>query len=133
MKNKINFISMKEAFKIVKEWEKNPEANRELYVAAENGKICAIDNTDGNCWTEDFRTLEEALKWLLDLEEDTAAMRKIAESTQGTHIYMKLELAGEIYEVDNYSGVDGKWEIYKTTADGSAKREAVIKAFNELY
>ena len=66
MLNKINFISMDEAYNIVKEWEKNPEAHRELYVAAENGKICAIDNTDGNCWAEDFPTLDEACKWLLN-------------------------------------------------------------------
>ena len=46
---------------------------------------------------------------------------------------MKLELDGEIYEVDNYAGTDWKWDTYKTTADGTDKREAVIKAFNELY
>ena len=66
MKNAINFITMDAAFEIVKEWERNPEANRELYIAIENGKICAIDNTDGNCWAEDFPTLDEACKWLLN-------------------------------------------------------------------
>lgn len=60
-------------------------------------------------------------------------MTKITEHTYGNHIYMKLELDGEIYEVDNYPGADWKWETYKTTADGTDKREAVIKAFNELY
>ena len=60
----VYFISMDEAVEIVKEWERNPEANRNLYIATENNKICAIDNTDGECWTEDFKSLEEAVKWL---------------------------------------------------------------------
>lgn len=60
-------------------------------------------------------------------------MKKIEEHTYGLHIYMKLELDGEIYEVSNYAGREGSWEHYKTTADGTDKREAVIKAFNELY
>lgn len=60
-------------------------------------------------------------------------MKKITEHTYGTHIYMKLELDGEIYEVDNYAGTDGTWQHFKTTADGTDKREAVIKAFCELY
>lgn len=60
-------------------------------------------------------------------------MKKLVEATHGAHIYMKLELDGEIYEVSRYAGTNGKWEHYTTTADGTDKREAVIKAFNELY
>jgi hypothetical protein len=59
--------------------------------------------------------------------------KKLVEHTYGSHIYMKLELDGDIYEVSNYAGTDGKWNHYKTTADGTGKRDAVIKAFNELY
>lgn len=59
--------------------------------------------------------------------------RKIIEHTYGTSIYMKLELDGEVYEVSRYAGLDGKWEQYATTADGTDKRDAVIAAFNELY
>lgn len=58
-------------------------------------------------------------------------MKKIIEHTYGTHIYMKLELNNNIYEVDCYIRENGN--EYKTTADGTAERQAVINAFNELY
>lgn len=60
-------------------------------------------------------------------------MRKITEHTYGSSIYMRLELDGQEYEVTRYAGTDGNWNHYTTTADGTDKREAVIKAFNELY
>lgn len=60
-------------------------------------------------------------------------MRKIVEHTYGTHIFMRLELDGQEYEVSNYAGIDGTWEHYKTTADGTSKRDEVIVAFNKLY
>lgn len=60
-------------------------------------------------------------------------IRKIEEHTYGTHIYMKLEMDGKEYEVDHYCGEDFSWNHYKTTADGTANREKVIEAFNQLY
>lgn len=67
MKN-ICYITMDEALEVVKRWEVNKKVNRHLFLAIENDKICAIDNTDGECWAEDFRTIDEAVKWLLDIE-----------------------------------------------------------------
>lgn len=58
-------------------------------------------------------------------------MRKIKEYTYGTHIYMMLELGREMYEVDCYLRESGA--IFKTTADGTEKRNDVIAAFNALY
>ena len=58
-------------------------------------------------------------------------MRKICEHTYGAHIYMKLELDGEIYEIDCF--IRGNGETFKTTADGTIKRQDVIDAFNKLY
>lgn len=60
-------------------------------------------------------------------------MRKIREQTDGPHIYMMLELDGVIYEVDRCAGIDYSWNHYRTTADGTSKRDAVIDAFNKLY
>lgn len=60
-------------------------------------------------------------------------MRKISDHTDGSHIYVKLELNGKIYEVDNYAGEDCRWTQFKTTADGTNKREAVIDAFYKVY
>lgn len=34
------------------------------FVYAEAGKVCGIDNSDGEAWTEEFETLAECLKWL---------------------------------------------------------------------
>lgn len=58
-------------------------------------------------------------------------MNKICEHTYGSHIYMKIELSGEIYEIDYY--IRGNEYFFKTTADGTDKRKAVIDAFNSLY
>lgn len=60
-------------------------------------------------------------------------MRKIIEHTYGSSIYMKLELEGKIYEVQNHAGVDGSWEHFTTSADGTPEREKVIAAFKKLY
>ena len=67
MKN-IYYITMDEATEVVNRWAVNQSVNRHLFLAIENGKICAIDNTDGECWAEDFPTIDEAVKWLLDLD-----------------------------------------------------------------
>lgn len=59
---------------------------------------------------------------------------KLVEHTYGPHIYMKLKLDDEEYEVDNYAGVDCSWEHYKTTADSNPElRNKVIEAFKKLY
>lgn len=64
---KIYYITKDEAIEIVREWENsNGEANRNLYIHKDGNKIVAIDNTDGQCWVEEFTTLEAARKWLLD-------------------------------------------------------------------
>ena len=68
MKKAVYFISMDEALEIVKEWDTNPKANNNLYIAMENNNICAIDNTTGECYTEDFHSLEEAVNWLFEVE-----------------------------------------------------------------
>ena len=61
-------------------------------------------------------------------------MEKLIEHTYGSHIYMKLELDGKIYEVDNYAGTDGEWNTWKTTADSDpVMRERIIDAFKKLY
>ena len=59
--------------------------------------------------------------------------KKLTEHTYGDHIFMRLEVDGEVHEVSNYAGRDGKWDSYKTTADGTDKRDVVIKAFEDLY
>lgn len=58
-------------------------------------------------------------------------MKKLKEHTHGTHIYMMLEIEGKSYEVDCYLTNSG--QTFKTTADGTDKRDDVIAAFNELY
>ncbi len=59
-------------------------------------------------------------------------MKKLYESTQGTHAYMRMEIDGSIYEIDVYWRETG--ESYRTTADHDAVlREKVISAFKALY
>lgn len=71
-----------------------------------------------------------------DAKEKAASFnnaKKLVEHTYSNHIFMRLEVDGEVHEVSNYAGVDSKWDTYRTTADGTEKRDAVIQAFNELY
>lgn len=34
------------------------------YYKNELGGFTAFDNTDGNCWTEDFRSVKAAINWI---------------------------------------------------------------------
>lgn len=59
-------------------------------------------------------------------------MKKLIEHTYGTHIYMRMELDGQIEEIDVYITESGM--IYKTTGDQDPqRRESIIAAFNKLY
>ena len=42
-----------------------------LFVAPTDRGFVAVDNRDGHAWTEDFRTLEWAVRWLTDRCVDT--------------------------------------------------------------
>lgn len=66
MAKAIYFITTDEANEIVEKWEQNPKVNNNYYIATELHRICAIDNTDGECWTEEFNTLDDAVNWLFD-------------------------------------------------------------------
>ena len=39
------------------------------FYAKDNDGYVAVDNTDGNAWTEDFKSKEDAIKWLSDKSE----------------------------------------------------------------
>lgn len=62
-------------------------------------------------------------------------MLKLAEYTDGSHIYMKMKLDnGRIEEIDVFIRNDGMY--YRTSADyrpNPELREEIIKAFRELY
>ena len=64
--NPIYFITPEEALEIVKIWQDHPERNNDLYIAEAETTFVAIDNTSGDCFTEEFKTLTEAIKWLLE-------------------------------------------------------------------
>ena len=66
MNNQIIRVSPEEADRIIIEWENsNGIANRNLYLTIEGKWVVAIDNTDGNCWVEQFETIEAAEQWLI--------------------------------------------------------------------
>ena len=54
----------------VRKLEGYPVVNehRGLFIVKENGKFVAIDNMDGDAWTEEFDTREEAEKYLLGID-----------------------------------------------------------------
>ena len=60
MNNQIIRVSPEEAERIIIEWENSHG------IATIDGKwVVAIDNTDGNCWVEQFETIEAAEQWLI--------------------------------------------------------------------
>lgn len=103
-------------------------------IAAEYGDMIA---SAANAMLEkEYRAWFGVDATLADAQEKAASYnnaKKLEEHTYGNHIFMRLELDGEVHEVSNYAGRDGAWDTYRTTADGTDKRDAVIKAFNELY
>lgn len=42
---------------------------KDLLYCKEDDKFVAVDNSSGNCWTEEFKTEEEVHNWLLGMEE----------------------------------------------------------------
>lgn len=68
MTKAIHFITPEDALYVVKHWTYNRKVNNKRFIAMGDGKIAAIDNTTGECFAEDFDTLEEAVKWLLEIE-----------------------------------------------------------------
>lgn len=38
-----------------------------LFYLKDGDVFVGIDNRDGNAWTEDFKSLDECFKWLLDI------------------------------------------------------------------
>ena len=42
----------------------NTQQPRCLFYTKENGVYVGIDNTTGDAWTEDFKTLDACAKWL---------------------------------------------------------------------
>lgn len=103
-------------------------------IASEHGDMIAAA---ANAMLEkEYRSWFGVDATLEDAKEKAASFnnaKKLEEHTYGNHIFMRLEVDGEVHEVSNYAGSDGSWDTYSTTADGTDKRDAVIKAFNELY
>lgn len=67
----INFVSAKLLFKYIDCWAKHkdlPIKDDLLYCKTDN-KIIALDNSNGDCWVEEFDNEIDAKKWLLGIEE----------------------------------------------------------------
>ena len=58
-------------------------------------------------------------------------MKKLSEKTYNSHIYMKIKIDGNEYEIECYSR--NGFETYYTSADGTEMRDVVIDAFKQLY
>jgi len=65
----------KELAQFVSNWCDNqmtPEQQKQelLYCQEEDGRFTAVDNSTGDCWTEEFETEAEAIHWLDNPDED---------------------------------------------------------------
>lgn len=52
-----------------------------FYTVELNGTYVGIDNTDGEAWTEDFKTFEECIEWLDDKAAKGKAKRRLDANT----------------------------------------------------
>ena len=96
-----------------------------------------------NKYGDDNESIRGNLK-VIDIDEQGVFIVaiKLAEHTNGNHIYMRMRLDnGRTEEIDVYLGRDGN-TTYKTSADHGmelnpaaheATRKEIIEAFNELY
>ena len=69
--NRIKLVTPEQLNLILLIWEKDNTKNRGKFLAYDGDYYVAIDNTDGNCWTEQFKTITGAVAWLEDEGETT--------------------------------------------------------------
>ena len=60
----IQQITQEEANQLLNNEPPNYRPFGKFYVVEDDFTISGIDNSDGNAWTEGFRTLEECIAWL---------------------------------------------------------------------
>ena len=64
----------------------------------------------------------------------TIDVKKIAEHTYGTSVFMKIEINGKAEEVTWYCGTNNTLDHYKTSRDDDEEtREILLQAFRYLY
>ena len=68
---KIKILTGTTLLEMLEQWEEDKysiEWGLFLEYPKNGGVYVACDNTGGDCWVEEFETLEAAVKWLLDIE-----------------------------------------------------------------
>ncbi|MGB4588997.1 MAG: hypothetical protein WBI17_07155 [Clostridiaceae bacterium] len=69
----IKTITEEQASELLDRYCNNTLTNEDkgrFLIAYENGTFTAIDNTSGDCWTEDFKTRYKAVEWLCGKEKN---------------------------------------------------------------
>lgn len=125
-----------EAYKEIWTPDKNDDIYQKISVKANEGfaeAVCKDLEEEYSSWFEKDNTVDGLIEDAQEKATSYNEAKKLEEHTYGNHIFMRLEVDGEVHEVSNYAGADGAWDTYKTTADGTDKRDAVIQAFQELY
>lgn len=102
---KIFFIPIEGAQKIIQDYNARQETHREevpaeylhAFMAKErDGSWTAIDNRDGNCWTENFKSMDVAKRWLLDkIDTDEAHAEDNAPAQKPEKVRTVLELINQ--------------------------------------
>jgi hypothetical protein len=65
-KSNIKYITQDDANIILNLWEEEKAFLCEgLFIVRSGDTFTAIDNSTGECWTEDFKSNEDAVAWLL--------------------------------------------------------------------
>ena len=68
-KNGVKYISASDAETIIKLYEEDKGYLCEgLFIVRSGDTFTAIDNSNGDCWVEDFKSYQAALDWLFDID-----------------------------------------------------------------
>ena len=79
----VEWATVVKAAQIVDGWCNGEKTPRGKWICKDGEKYIGIDNSDGNCWVEEFDTALECIKWLTDYEA----------SQQSANITLKDEAA----------------------------------------
>ena len=100
---------------LVNRWESRHFYSDELLYCYDNGKWIGCDNTDGNCWVEEFSTEVLCQLWLVGIVDSEGAF--VSDDVEKHFVPAFFEMAEHIAEFEDHmaeevlTGIVGK-DIY---------------------
>lgn len=65
----VEWATLIKAAQLIDSWSNGDKIPLNKWICKDDNKYIGIDNSDGNCWVEEFDTALECIKWLTDYED----------------------------------------------------------------